>query len=129
MLSGVTNPSNFNTATNTKGRTNFGLNSQAAGYTFLLSDGAQLQEESPPLVVAANGANANFTIPPYSAVKFPVGTRLRILRTGAGEVDWVAGAGVTVNSAGSNVRMANQHDITEAICTAQDVWSLTGALA
>ena len=53
------------------------------------------------VIAMNNSANATCTIPPNSAVNFPIGAIVRICRIGAGLVDLVAGAGVTLSKTGS----------------------------
>lgn len=53
-----------------------------------------------------SGSATNFTIPPNSAVAFPVGTEISGIQAGAGAVTLVAGSGVTLNAFGGDLTLA-----------------------
>ena len=67
------------------------VNVQAASYTLALTDAGKSVEMN---VATAN----NLTVPPNSAVAFPVGTIVEVCQVGAGQTTVVAGAGVTVRT-------------------------------
>lgn len=93
-------------------------NEQTDDYTLVLADAAQ--------TVAANKATANtVTIPPNSSVAFPVGIRIPIVQTGAGQTTIAAGAGVTVNSP-ETLKIAGQWSTVWAWQRATDSWVLSG---
>lgn len=77
-----------------------------------------------------NKASAiNATVPPNSSVAFPVGTILSINQTGAGQVTWVAGSGVTLNVESTLTLLSKgQHAITFAQKTATNTWTVGGNL-
>jgi hypothetical protein len=54
--------------------------------------------ERDDLIEMGSASALTLTIPPASAVDYPIGTSIDILQTGAGQVTIAAGAGVTVNS-------------------------------
>jgi len=54
--------------------------------------------ERDDLIEMGSASAITLTIPPASAVDYPIGTSIDILQTGAGQVTIAAGAGVTVNA-------------------------------
>jgi hypothetical protein len=75
-----------------------------------------------------NGAATGFTVPPNSAVAFPVGTVIEVEQAGAGALSVVAGAGVTINSRGGDLTLAGQSGGAALKKVAADSWTLTGDL-
>ena len=67
------------------------VNTQTSSYTAVLSDAQK--------VVEMNVAGANtFTLPPNSAVAYPIGTVIEVFQLGAGQTTITPGAGVTLRS-------------------------------
>jgi len=95
-------------------------NTQAGtSYTLAASDAGK--------VVEMNNASANtVTIPPNSAVNFPVGTIIEIFQLGAGQTTIAAGAGVTVVSPNSKTKIGYQYGSAAIRQRATDQWSLEG---
>jgi hypothetical protein len=54
--------------------------------------------ERDDLIEMGSATAITLTVPPSSAVDYPIGTSIDILQTGAGQVTIAAGAGVTVNA-------------------------------
>jgi len=76
--------------------------------------------------VRMTNASANtLTIPPNSAVAFPVGTKVFITQGGAGSTTIAAGAGVTIN-APDDVTLAIGKQYSSRVCqkTGTDTWLL-----
>jgi len=95
-------------------------NAQTISYTLVLADAGK--------VVEMGSASAiTLTIPTNASVAFPTGTKIDVLRTGAGEVT-IAGAGVTINSEGSKLRINAQWQAVTLIKRATDTWVVVGAL-
>jgi hypothetical protein len=80
--------------------------STAASTTAVLADDGKL-------VTMSNASANTFTVPPNSSVAFGIGTQINIAQLGAGQTSIVAGAGVTINSAGAKLTLDAQY----AICT------------
>ncbi len=83
--------------------------------------------ERDDLIEMSSASALTLTIPPASAVDYPIGTSIDILQTGAGQVTIAAGAGVTVNATpGLKLRT------TWSSCTlfkrAQNTWVVYGDL-
>jgi hypothetical protein len=53
--------------------------------------------DSGNVVTISNGSASTITVPPNSAVAFPIGTQVTISQLGAGAVTPTEGAGVTMN--------------------------------
>lgn len=89
-------------------------------YTLVLADAFKL--------VAMNNAAANvLTVPPNSAVPFPVGTRVDLSQDGAGQTTIVAGPGVTIRTPETLV-LRKQWSKATLINRATDTWDLEGNL-
>ncbi len=71
-------------------------------YTLLLSDakGALGMNSS---------TNANFIIPSFADVPFPIGTRIDFSQEGVGATIFVAGADVVLNSSGGKLMLADRY--------------------
>lgn len=95
-------------------------------YTFVLTDGSDTGGN--PLVTASNASAQTYTVPPNSSVAFPTGTQIDVLQLGAGKVTLAQGAGVTINSKGSNKAIGAQYVGVTLIKTGTDVWELLGDL-
>jgi len=76
-----------------------------------------------------NAAAIVLTIPPNSAVAFPVDTVISFEQTGAGIVTVTPGSGVTVNSRGGALVSAGQYAVFQVKKVATDVWTLLGDVA
>jgi hypothetical protein len=101
-----------------------GINHQTgATYTLVLGDLSQL--------IAMDNAGANvLTVPPHSSVAFPAKARIDLTSLGAGQTAIAAGAGVTIESAGGNLKLRLQFSGASLVQTATlDTWLLIGDLA
>ena len=94
------------------------VNVQAASYTLALTDAGKSVEMN---VATAN----NLTVPPNSAVAFPVGTIVEVCQVGAGQTTVVAGAGVTVRTPETLV-VTGQWSTVSLRKRAIDEWVLAG---
>lgn len=101
---------------------NIQTNEETASYTIALSDNERLIE--------MNSASANnLTVPPNSSVAFPIGTKIDILQTGAGQTTIVADSGVTINSKEGNLKLSGQWSAATLIKRGTDAWALIGDLS
>jgi hypothetical protein len=80
------------------------INAQTASYTAVLTDDGKL-------VTMSNASANTFTVPPNSSVAFGIGTQINIAQLGAGSTSIVAGAGVTLNSAGTKLTLDAQYAV------------------
>ena len=96
------------------------VNAQTDSYELVLADAGKLIE-------MGKATAQNLTVPLNSSVAFPVGTRIDVLQTGAGQVTVVATGGVTVN-AKTGRKLAGQWAGATLIKRATDTWVLIGAL-
>lgn len=95
------------------------INTKTASYVLVLGDAGEL--------IRMNVGSANtVTVPPNSSVAFPIGTQLVVSQAGAGQVTVVAGAGVTINSAGGALKTRLQHSALTLIKTLSDTWLCSG---
>lgn len=95
---------------------------QTASYTAVLTDrGACV-----PFNVASGGAN--YTVPPNSSVAFPVGAVLTMFWVGTIQPVWVAGAGVTINTA-SSLTLRTHYSFSSVWQYAANTWVAMGDLS
>jgi len=89
-------------------------------YTLVLADAFKL--------VAMNNAAANaLTVPPNSAVAFPVGTRVDLSQDGVGQTTIAAGAGVTIRTP-ETLKVRKRYGKATLIKRATDTWDIEGNL-
>jgi hypothetical protein len=91
-------------------------------YTLALTDVAKV-------VKLTNASAITLTVPPNSSVAFPTGTQILLYQGGAGQVTITAGAGVTINSSGSKLKLTNQYSIAGILKLDTDEWVAFGNLA
>ena len=95
------------------------VNTQTSSYTAVLSDANK--------VVEMNVAGANtFTVPPNSAVAYPIGTVIEVFQLGAGQTTITPGAGVTIRFPGSKTKTSGQYATVGLRKRATDEWVLSG---
>ena len=80
------------------------------------------------LITADNASPIALTIPPNSSVAYGVGTQINIMHLGAGTVTITAGAGVTLQSAGSKLKTDAQYAVATCAKIATDTWVVVGNL-
>jgi hypothetical protein len=98
------------------------LNAQTGTtYTLVLTDSAKF-------VTLSNASAITLTIPTNSSVAFPVGTQVNIVQLGAGQVT-VGGAGVTLRSQGSKVKLNGIYSAGTLVKINTDEWVLVGNTA
>ncbi|MBL8595532.1 MAG: hypothetical protein JNK01_22820 [Devosia sp.] len=73
-----------------------------------------------------SGSATTCTVPPNSSVPYPVDTIINLMQYGAGQVTFAAGAGVTIRSAGSRLKLAGQYSAASLRKRATDEWWLFG---
>jgi hypothetical protein len=104
-----------------------GLNAQTGTtYTFAAAD------QNNVLVTLANASAITLTIPPNSSVAYPVGTVLNVAQTGAGQVTFAAGSGVTITSFGATTaapKIRGQYSGASAIQIAANAWLVIGDIS
>jgi hypothetical protein len=97
------------------------INTQTVSYTLVLGDAGK--------VVEMNAAGAlNLTVPPNSSVAFPLSTWIDVSQFGAGQVTIVAGAGVTLRSAGGLLKTRLQYSGLTLVKRGTDEWYVFGDL-
>jgi hypothetical protein len=90
-------------------------------YTFVLTDQGGL-------VTLANAAAITLTVPPNASVAYATGTQIALMQTGAGQVTITPGAGVTINSYGSALKIVGQGGLAVLVKTGTNTWQAAGAL-
>jgi len=92
------------------------------------STGLQAVNNDAISVVVMNSASSN-TYYINTASSFPVGTTLNFIQAGAGQTTITGGAGVTVYSTASTAsapKLRVQYSMATAICTASNIWYVSG---
>ena len=92
--------------------------SKTASYTLVLTDVDKL-------ISVSSTSDLTVTVPLNSAVAFPVGTSIGVLRSGTGNVVIAPTAGVTIQSA-SGYELVEQYSGATLLKIATDTWLLTG---
>ena len=90
-------------------------------YTLVLTDAAKV-------VSLTNASAITLTIPTNAAVAFPTGTQILLYQGGAGQVT-VGGAGVTIRSQGSKLKLFGQYAVGGLLKVGTDEWVLFGNTA
>ena len=93
-------------------------NTQTDDYQIVLSDAGKI-------VSIDNAAAKTLTIPTNATTAFPIGTELTLLRRGAGTMT-VAGAGVTIRSAGALLDLNAQYSRGELVKVGINEWVFSG---
>jgi hypothetical protein len=83
--------------------------------------------ERDDLIEMGSASALTLTIPPASAVDYPIGTSIDILQTGAGQVTVAAGAGVTVNAT-PGLKLRTQWSSATLFKRAANTWVVFGDL-
>lgn len=91
-------------------------------YTFVLGDGGKVVEHN-------NASTGTYTVPPNSSVAYPTGTVIDLHWYGAGQMVIAAGAGVTINSPNSYLKLAVRFASATLRKRATDEWELEGDLS
>ena len=86
-------------------------------------------EQAGMLVQMHSSSTLTVTVPPNSTVAFPIDTEIEVVRWGSGEVNIVAGSGVTIYSADSLLGISTRYASVGLKKVGTDTWLLTGALA
>jgi hypothetical protein len=98
------------------------LNAQTGtSYTLVLTDAHDL-------VTLSNGSAITLTIPTNASVAFAIGDQVNIVQIGTGQVT-VGGAGVTIGSQGSKLKLNGQWSAATLIKIDTNTWVLVGNTA
>jgi C4-dicarboxylate-specific signal transduction histidine kinase len=90
-------------------------------YTTVLTDDGKL-------VTCSNASAISVTIPPNSSVAYGIGTQINFAQLSTGQVTLVAGAGVTLNSAGAKLKLDAQYAVATCVKTDTNTWFVVGNL-
>lgn len=93
----------------------------AVSKTLALTDNGYLQK-------CTNASSINITVPPNSSVAFPIGTEIPFVQYGSGDVAFLAGAGVTINSESGKLKINGQYITAVLKKMGTDEWLLSGNL-
>ena len=88
-------------------------------YTLVLTDAGKM-------VTMSNVSANTLTVPPNADVAFPTNTRIDLIQYGAGQTTIAAGAGVTIYSSGSKLKLTGQYSGGSLWKKATNTWVLIG---
>lgn len=88
-------------------------------YTLVIGDAGKM-------VTMSNASANTLTVPPNSSVAFPTNTRIDVIQYGAGQTSIAAGAGVTIRSSGSKLKLTGQYSGASLWKKGTDEWILVG---
>jgi C4-dicarboxylate-specific signal transduction histidine kinase len=91
-------------------------------YTTVLADDGKL-------ITCSNASAITVTIPPNSSVAYGIGTQLNFAQLLAGQVTLAAGAGVTLNSEGTKLKLKGQYAVGTCVKTDTNTWFVVGNLS
>ena len=89
-------------------------------YTLVLADVAKV-------VSLTNASAITLTIPTNASVAFPTGTQILLYQGGAGQVT-IGGAGVTIRSQGTKLKLFGQYAVAGLLKVGTDEWVAFGNL-
>jgi len=104
------------------GPANVIINNQTDDYTLVLADA------NVALVEMDKATANNLTIPPDSSVAFPIGAQVLMVQAGVGQTTLTPGSGVTILSAGGNLKTTSQYSGATLIKKAANTWYAFGDL-
>jgi hypothetical protein len=111
-----------NSNTTNKVDKNLTLNAQTGTtYTLVLTDSAKV-------VTLSNASAITLTVPTNASVAFAIGAQVNLVQLGAGQVT-VSGAGVTLRSQGSKLKLNGIYSAATLLKIATDEWVLVGNTA
>lgn len=97
------------------------ITSKTSSYTLVLTDRGKLVEMNKSTALT-------LTVPPNSSVAFPVGTRIDVIQTGAGQLTFAPGSGVTLNGT-PGLKARAQWSAASLIKRGTDTWVVVGDLS
>jgi hypothetical protein len=120
---GATGPAGATGATGATGPGTQTVRQEAStSYTFVLADAEKL-------LTCGSGGATTLTVPANGSVAYPVGTHIDILNESANNILFAAGGGVTLNSDGAALNLADQWTVATLIKIATDTWVLIGKIS
>jgi hypothetical protein len=97
------------------------INAQTDSYTLVLADAGKLVE-------MGKATAQTLTVPTNASVAFPVGTKIDVLQTGAGQVTVAGASGVTVDGA-PGLKVSRQWGAATLVKRGTDSWVVVGSLS
>ena len=96
-------------------------NISVSAYTLALSDAGEVVNQS-------YSSPNTITVPPQSSVAYPIGTQITVIQQGTGQIQFLAGSGVTINSAYGMLKTQTQYSGATLHKESANTWTLTGQL-
>lgn len=101
-------------------RTVNNISSSAAYFSYTI-----LNDDSNSILLADSESISNFIVPLNSTYEIPVGTSIKVVRSGEGEVQFTGESGVTINSP-SEIYLTAQWSDIDLIKVGTNSWILSG---
>ena len=98
------------------------INNQGASYTLASTDADKLVEMN-------SAAPNTLTVPTNASVPLAIGTQIMVVQQNTGPTTIAPAGGVTLNSAGGLLNLANQYSAATLVKRATDEWYVFGDLA
>ncbi|MBT9143911.1 MAG: hypothetical protein DDT29_02325 [Dehalococcoidia bacterium] len=99
------------------------INARTASYTLTLSD-------ADGVLITMDGAAAmTLTVPTAATVPFRIGTQILVKQLGAGQVTITPATGVTLRSAGGELKCRVAFSVAGLILVSPNIWSVMGDVA
>lgn len=92
-------------------------------YTFVAADAGIMKGS-----LSSDSAAMIWTIPLNATVPFPVGTAIKVLQRGTGQITIAGATGVTLNAAGAAYKTAAQHASVVCVKLFTDTWLVEGGV-
>jgi len=86
---------------------------------------AVLYEDSNSILLADSASSVNFIVPSNETYEIPVGSSIKVVRSGEGSVEFTGESGVTINSP-SDIYLTAQWSDIDLIKVDTDTWILSG---
>jgi hypothetical protein len=92
-------------------------------YTFQLADAGTMKGS-----LTSDAAAVVWTVPLNATVAFPIGTAIKVLQRGIGQITIAGATGVTLNAAGAATKTAAQNAAVVITKLFADVWLVEGGV-
>lgn len=96
------------------------ISSESASFSYLI-----VENDTNSILLAESESSINFIVPLDSTYEIPVGTTIKVVRSGEGEVQFTGENGVTINSP-SEIYLTAQWSDIDLIKVGTNSWILSG---
>lgn len=96
------------------------ISSSAAYFSYTI-----VENDSNSILMSESASISNFIVPSNSTYEIPIGTTIKVVRSGEGEVQFTGESGVTINSP-SDIYLTAQWSDIDLIKVGTNSWILSG---